>query len=141
MIAFWFLLEKGQIAITPEAISFRGRPAGAFSALNNHPGKRYKNDIEFFNLYRASKLVSEKWLKKLLLDRAAFIGYNNLSRDAIKYLGLSAELVVLMVRSKLKRRMIAVSKSYIRIKNSTYLHEKPKVILRRILNGPSNTIK
>jgi glycosyltransferase involved in cell wall biosynthesis len=142
MIAFWLLLEKGKVAMTPRPISFRGRPVSAFSTFVDHPGKRYKNDIEFFNLYRASKLVSEKWLLKLFLARAAFIGYNTLSRGAIKYLGLSPELLALMIRSKYKRRTTAVSKFLARAKNSAYWHEKPNVILRRILNGPpSSTLK
>lgn len=138
MVAFWTLLEEGDVSISPKAISFRGRPLSAFSNSETHPGKGKKNDIEFFNLVRGANLVHSRSLKRALLNRAVSIGLQRINLGIIKYLGFSNGTLLILLRVLTFKLSSNVSKQVMRARTSVYWKSSPKKIILRILNGPPN---
>ena len=139
MVAFWNLLEEGNIFVNPSPISYRGRPETAFSNSPSHPGKGRKNDIEFFNLYFGSKLLKYRWLKRIFIKRCVTLGLVKINPFIIRHLGVSklTSRVLLMVYFyKVQTWVISWTK---RIHNSVYWKKSPKAIVQRIFSGPTNS--
>lgn len=139
MVAFWTLLEEGNILITPETISYRGRPETAFSNSPFHPGKGRKNDIEFFNLFFGSRLLRSRWLKHIFIKRCTSIGLGKLSPFIIRYLGISQFTFTVLIRVYFFKVQTSVTWWIKKIYQSDYWKKSPKDIVQRILLGPPNS--
>lgn len=133
MVAFTMILEKGQVLYTEKSVAFRGRPADAFSSSLSHPGRNRKNDIEFFNFIRASRLVSSDLLKRLMERRAYSIGLGKPTVKIWIFLGANfyaSKVISLMVYTKLKLKLVRV---YSRLLNSSYWNYGLKAIFLRLV--------
>jgi len=133
MVAFTMILEKGQVLYTEKSVAVRGRPADAFSSSLNHPGRNRKNDIEFFNFIRASRLVSSDLLKRLMERRAYSIGLGKPTVKIWIFLGANfyaSKVISLMIYTKLKLELVRV---YSRLLNSSYWNYGLKAIFLRLV--------
>lgn len=136
MTAFWMMLEEGKICITIKPISFRGRPPTAFSNSLQNPGRKVANNIEFFNLIRASKLVNSNQLKKILINRAISIGISQINVETIRYLRDVEVSLLIFARISIWKTIYRTKKLIKRIIKSSYWKKGPRAIVSRVLHGP-----
>lgn len=97
MIFVILLLEKFQAYFSLDPSTIRTISTRGFSVSPTHPGIHMKNNIEFFNLWRGSRLVQSKFIRLLMKTRAIQIGINKYNYEIYKYLRITYKAVPVLI--------------------------------------------
>jgi glycosyltransferase involved in cell wall biosynthesis len=97
MIFVILLLEKFQAYFSLNPSTIRTISERGFSVSPTHPRIHMKNDIEFFNLWRGSRLVQSKYIRLLMETRAIRIGINKCNYEIYKYLCVTYKAVPALI--------------------------------------------
>lgn len=97
MIFILLLLEKSQAFFSLNPSTIRTMSKQSFSASASHPRIYMANNIEFFNLWRGSRLVKSNFIGFLMKKRAILIGIKKFNYEICKYLEVTSKAVPVLM--------------------------------------------
>jgi glycosyltransferase involved in cell wall biosynthesis len=92
MVFLMLILDKHKAYYSLQPSTIRTVSSKSFSVSPNNPSKSMKNDIEFFNLLNASKMVKSKKIRKLMVIKAVSVGIKTLNLPTKEYISLQNKL-------------------------------------------------
>lgn len=101
--AFMYLLSsKFNVAVDINPRTFRGVPDTRFSNFDNHPGKKNRNDVQFFIFFNLAKFFlksNHKVFYDLSLSKAKKTGLLLPNKQVINYIGKDFSSIIFIFNS------------------------------------------